>query len=126
MTTAERAAAQFLTSLPVRRADGPGQFAFADPLRVHTILRDGGWTGIDLRPVDVECAFPERDLIRYFTRLGPVGLILQEAEDRVRTQVIETVREAFDPFVRGEEVRFSAACWMVTAHSRAKLGAVTA
>jgi hypothetical protein len=40
---------------------------------------------------------------------------LHEADDRTRTQVIETVRAAFDPYVHGAEVRFTAACWMVGA-----------
>jgi SAM-dependent methyltransferase len=117
MTTAERAAAPLLANLPVRRPDAPGQFAFADRGRVHRILEESGWTGIDLQPIDVECSFPEQDLIRYFTRLGPVGLVLHEVDDRTRTRVIETVRAAFEPFVHGSEIRFTAACWMVAARA---------
>lgn len=115
MTTAERAAAPLLPGLPVRRPDEPGQFAFADADRVRRMLADGGWSGIDIGPVDVECAFPERELVPYFTRLGPVGLTLPGTDERTRTRVVETVRAAFDPFVHGAEVRFTAACWMVGA-----------
>ena len=115
MTTAERAAAPLLPNLPVRRPDKPGQFAFADSRRVHTNLKESGWAEIDIRPIDVACTLPEKELVRYFTRLGPVGLILQEADDRTRTQVIETVRAAFDPFVHGAEVRYIAACWVLEA-----------
>jgi len=115
MTTAERAAAPLLPNLPARRPDAPGQFAFADPRRVHTILEESGWAKIDIRPIDVVCTLPEKDLVRYLTRLGPVGLVLQEADDRTRAQVLETVRAAFDPYVHGAEVRFTAACWMVSA-----------
>jgi SAM-dependent methyltransferase len=115
MTTAERAAAPLLPKLPARRPDGPGQFAFADPGRVQRILEESGWAGVDIRPVDVECALPENELIRYLTRLGPVGLALQEVDDRTRRQVIDTVRAAFDPYVHGEEVRFTPACWVVEA-----------
>ena len=42
---------------------------------------------------------------------------LQEADDKTRTQVIETVRAAFDPYVQRAEVRYSAACWMVAART---------
>jgi SAM-dependent methyltransferase len=117
MTTAERAAAQFLPNLPARRADGPGQFAFADSLRVRTILERSGWAEIDIRPVDVVCTLPESELLRYLTRLGPLGLVLQvqEADERIRAQVVPTVRAAFDPYVRADEVRYTAACWMVSA-----------
>jgi hypothetical protein len=70
MTTAERAAAPLLSNIPPREPDGPGQFAFADPARAHRILEDSGWDDIEMRPVDVACTFPEKELVRYFTRLG--------------------------------------------------------
>ncbi|TLS42330.1 class I SAM-dependent methyltransferase [Streptomyces montanus] len=117
MTTAERAAAPLLPDLPARRPDEPGQFAFADPDRIHRILTESGWAGIDIRPIDVACALPERKLVGYFTRLGPLSLILHEADERTRAQVVETVRAAFDTYVQGTEVRFTAACWMVGARA---------
>jgi SAM-dependent methyltransferase len=117
MTTAERAAAPLLPDLPVRRPDEPGQFAFADSDRVRRILNDSGWTAIDLQPIDVPCAVPERDLVRYLTQLGPVGRMLQQADDSLRARVMAVVRPAFDPYVHGAEVRFTAACWMVAARS---------
>jgi SAM-dependent methyltransferase len=115
MTTAERAAAPLLPNLPTRRPDAPGQFAFADRRRVYSILEASGWAGIEIQPIDVACALPENQLVEYLTRLGPVGAALQEADDRTRTEVIEIVRPAFDRYVHGTEVRFTAACWMVRA-----------
>jgi SAM-dependent methyltransferase len=117
MTTAERAAAPFLPDLPARRPDAPGQFGFADASRVRRILAQSGWTGIDIRPVDVVCTLPESELVRYFTLFGPLGLILREADEQTRAQVIETVRAAFDVYVQGAEVRYTAACWLVTARA---------
>jgi SAM-dependent methyltransferase len=114
MTTAARAAAPLVPDLAVRRPDAPGQFAFADRRRVSSILEESGWAEIDLQPIDVACTLPEKELIGYVTRLGPLGLVLQEQDDRTRAQVIEAVRAAFDPFVDGAEVRFTAACWMVS------------
>lgn len=119
MTTAERAAASLLPNLPTRRPDAPGQFAFADQHRVYTILEESGWAEIDIRPIDVTCVFPEKELVRYLTWLGPVGNILQEADDQTRTQVIEMVRPAFESYVYGDEVRFTAACWIVRARALA-------
>jgi ubiquinone/menaquinone biosynthesis C-methylase UbiE len=118
MTTAERAAAPLLPNLPPRRPDAPGQFAFANPLGVQRILEESGWTDVDLQPVDAACSLPERELVRFATRFGPLGLVLQEADEPTRTQVIDAVRAAFDPYVDGTEVRFTAACWMVTARPR--------
>lgn len=117
MTTAERAAAPLLTNIPARRSDAPGQFAFADRSRVDSILKESGWTEIDIKPIDVVCTFPERELVPYLTRFGPVGRILDQTEEPIRSQVIATVRAAFDPYVQGDEVRFTAGCWTVGARA---------
>ena len=117
MTTAERAAAPLLPNIPDRPADGPGQFSFADPQRVAAILGAGGWADVDIQPIDVECGLPEPELIGFITRLGPVGLALQGKDERTRAQVIEAVRPAFDPFVHGTEVRYTAACWTISAQA---------
>jgi len=117
MTTAERAAAPFLPSIPARKQDGPGQFAFADQRKVRGILEDSGWREIGLQPIDVACSLPEKDLNHYLSRLGPLGLILQDADEGMRARITRVVRAAFDPFVQGEDVRFTAACWMVRAHT---------
>jgi SAM-dependent methyltransferase len=118
MTTAERAAAPLLTHLPPRKPNAPGQFAFADAARVRRILEDSGWSGVALAPTDIECRFPAADLERFFTRLGPLGQVLREADEPTRLRVIREVRAAFEPFVCGSEVRFIAACWMTTARAR--------
>jgi SAM-dependent methyltransferase len=117
MTTAERAAAPLLPALQPRQPGAPGQFAFADRQRVSSILEESGWAGIDIRPIDLECTMPEEDLAGYITRLGPVGLVLQEAGEHLRAQVVEAVRTAFAPYVHGTEVRFTAACWMIGAQA---------
>lgn len=117
MTTAERAAAPFLPSIPPRRLDAPGQFAFADSHRIRRVLEESGWDEIDIQPIDVTCTFPETELNRYLTRLGPLGLVLQDADEDTRTRVVQTVRGAFAPYVHGANVRFDAACWMVGARA---------
>jgi SAM-dependent methyltransferase len=117
MTTAERAAAPLLPNLPARRPDAPGPFALADGRQVYRILEESGWAEIDVRPIDVPCTLPEKELVTHFTRLGPLGLVLHELDDRTRTEVIQSVRAAFDPYVHGAEVRFTAACWMVGARA---------
>ena len=117
MTTAERAAAPLLPGLPPRVPDAPGQFAFADSQRVRRILEESGWVGIDIQPVDVACTMPESELARYATRFGPVGRVLDDADERTRARVVETVLAAFEPFVHGAQVRYVAACWMIGARA---------
>jgi hypothetical protein len=84
---------------------------------VQHILQESGWTRIDLQPIDIVCTLPEKELVRYMTRFGPLGQILPAVDDRTRAQVVATVRAAFDSYVHGSEVRFTAACWMVRARA---------
>jgi SAM-dependent methyltransferase len=118
MTTAEHAAAPLLPDLPERKPDVPGQFAFANDRRVHAILDASGWIDVEIQPCDAVCTMPEPDLVAYLSRLGPVGMALQDADTVTRARVVEAVRPAFDPYVHGDEVRFTAACWLVTASGR--------
>lgn len=119
MTTAERAAAPLLPNLPVRKADEAGQFAFANRQRVAAIVERSGWSDVEIRALDVPCALPARELLTYITRLGPVGLLLQEADEQTRARVIDAVRPAFQQWVQDDEVRFTAACWLVRARATA-------
>jgi hypothetical protein len=106
-----------LPDLPTRRLDAPGQFGFADPVRVRGILEAGGWTEVSVRPVDFARTIPASELVPYLTRLGPVGRALEGAGDDLRRRVVDAVRPAFDPYVQGAEVRFAAACWAVEARA---------
>lgn len=118
MTTAERAAAPLLDNLPARPRAGPGQFAFADPQCVQAILVESGWTDVEMLAADLPCRLPRDQLVRYFTTLGPVGLALEGFGEAARSLVVEAVQPAFDPYVIGNEVRFMAACWSVTARPK--------
>jgi SAM-dependent methyltransferase len=119
MTTAERAAAPLLPDIPARQPDAPGQFAFADERRVSSILTKSGWTHIVIHPCDVACTLPEKELVRYLTRMGPVGRALEGADEATRARVIDAIRPAFDRYVRGSEAQFTAACWVVGARASA-------
>ena len=45
--------------------------------------------------------------------MGPVGRALAEHDEASRARVVEHVRPAFDRFRHGDEVRFTAGCWLV-------------
>lgn len=117
MTTAERAAAPLMPDLPARDPDAPGQFALSDAGKVRRLLEESGWAGIGVRAVDAACVMPEKELAPYFSRFGPVGIALRETDETTRARVVASVRTAFDPFVHGTEVRFTAACWQIDAHA---------
>ncbi len=118
MTTAERTAVPMLPEPPPPRPAGaPGQFAFADEDRVRGILADSGWRDVALRPVDVACTFEAMALALYFTRLGPLGTLLRDVDEPTRARVTDAVRAAFQTFVAGDVVRFTAACWWIEARA---------
>ncbi|MGH7291299.1 MAG: SAM-dependent methyltransferase, partial [Myxococcota bacterium] len=115
MTAATRAVRPLLPDLPSPPADGPGQFAFADTDRVSSILAGAGWNAVEHEPLDVELAMPASGLETYLMRLGPLSRILPTLEPAKRDEVWATAVAAFDPFVVGDEVRFTVGCWMVKA-----------
>lgn len=118
MTAAEEAASSLLPDLPARRPNEPGQFGFADREYVRRILTASGWSEVTLQPLDVPCLMPAGELERYLSNLGPVGRALQEAGDeQLRRRVMAAVRPAFDRYVVGGDVRFVAACWMLSARA---------
>lgn len=119
MTTAERTVGPLLPNLPARVPNAPGQFAFADKDHVRHIMATSGWTNTDIEPVDVTCAFPENGLERYFTGLGPVGIALREVDDATRARAVDMLRDGFMHYVDGGEVRFTAACWLITRRASA-------
>jgi SAM-dependent methyltransferase len=125
MTLAERTATPLLPALqgqPASPPGAPGQYAFADPGLVRHILSGAGWTGIDLRPADVACAFPASELERYLSWIGAVGRLLQEADGPTQRRVLDALLAAYAAYVHragrpDAQVRFTAACWVVEARA---------
>lgn len=117
MTAAELAAAPLLPELPVRREDEPGQFGFADRDRVAALLERAGWRDVEILPFDAACSMPASALVPYVDHLGPVGRALAHADDALRARVMEVVLPAFEPHRRGDEIRFTAACWAIGARA---------
>lgn len=119
MTAAERAVAPLLPSLPERSPDAPGQFAFARREGIEQILAASGWRDISITPIDAACALPAADMLTYATRMGPLGLIFEELDRPLQERITAALRAAFEPYVQGDTVRFTAACWMVSARAAA-------
>lgn len=118
MTTAERAAASLLPNVPPREPNAPGQFGLADANRTRRILEQAGWLDVDVQPTDIECAFPKADLVRYATKLGPLGRVLAGVDEGMKARVLKAVLPALEAYVQGDFVRFVAACWQVRARAR--------
>ncbi len=115
MSTAERVAGPLLPALSPQTVGQPGPSAFADPARVRHILDHSGWTGSTIDAIDVVCTMPEHDLMPYLTTMGPVGRILSTVDDDTHARVVAALEDGYAQFVIDGEVRYTAACQMVTA-----------
>lgn len=113
MTAAEAAVRPLLPEALAAALQPTGQFAFADENHVRGILRDSGWSGVTMTPLDVACSLPENELETWLTRLGPLGRLLPELDAVHRAAVIEAARSAYAPYIAGGVVRFTAACWAI-------------
>ncbi len=116
MTTAERAAESDL-DLPKRAPNAPGQFGLADADYTRGILVKSGWREVAITPRNVPCAMRTRDLETYFTRVGPLGAMLEDVDPAKRAAIVAKVRAAFEPFVQDDLVRFECAIWQVRARA---------
>ena len=116
LTAAQQASAPLLPEPPAREPTSPGPFALADPDRVYSILTASRWTEIDLQPVDLQCTFQTDDLDLFLTKLAPIGQDIESLDENVRVEIARTVRSAYERFVDGDEVRFTASCWLIRAH----------
>ena len=117
MTTGTRAAAPFLKEMPKREKNAPGQFGFEDEAYVRQVLESSGWTDIEITPEDIPCSFPARDLDLFLTKLGPLPRLLEMNPKADEKAVRSAVREAYQAYIVGDEVRYTAGCWSIRAHS---------
>lgn len=117
MTASFRAAAPYIADALEDMPKETGQFAMADKGLVQSILEDAGWSGIDIQPLTMPCAFDEGVIELFATRLGPVGRIVSKLEPKLRQTVTEAMVEAVRKYVSDGKVRFDAACWLVRARA---------
>lgn len=113
---AQQVAAPYV-ALPERPAGAPGQFAFADPDRVRSVLTASGWRSPEVRAVDAPTEIPEAQLLTYLTRMGPLGQVFPGLDQDTREALAEALRSAAQPFVADGAARFPSACWLVTARA---------
>lgn len=114
MTAGQRAAASLLPEQPPPDPNAPSAFFFGDEARGRDILEAGGWSNLAFTPLDLECAFPRDDLETFVNELAPIGVDLATLDDATAAAVLKSVRAAHEPFVQDDDVRFNAACWVIT------------
>ena len=115
------AAAPLLPANPPPPPNAPGPFAFADGDRLAGILAAGGFSGVDIDPLDLLLgAEPLEERVASALRIGPLAGALRaaDADEALMGRVAEAVRRALEPHL-GEDglVKLPAAAWIVTARA---------
>lgn len=118
MATQQDAIAKVLGPQARLSPDAPGQFAFADDMRVRKILADAGWRGMDIQPISVPCELPANELAIYARRMGGMEAILTGLEEAQSLRLQAAIDAGFARFVVDEVARFDAGCWIVRATKR--------
>jgi hypothetical protein len=49
-----------------------------------------------------------------------VGRALDGADEQTRARILDVVVPAFDAYTHGDEMRFTAACWMISGRAGAE------
>lgn len=96
----------------------PGPFAFGDKEYAAKILEDAGFSNVAFEAKNLPMAFsiaPDKPLGLQFAEMGPVGRLLMTAPDDKKSAVIDSMTEALEPFVQGDEAVMDGAVWLVTA-----------
>ena len=101
--------------MPKREKNAPGQFGFEDDAYVHDILQKSGWQDIAIEAEDIACRFPAGDLDLFLNRLGPLPRLLDANPQADRDTVLTAVKAAYQRFIKDGDVRYTAACWSITA-----------
>jgi ubiquinone/menaquinone biosynthesis C-methylase UbiE len=107
--------------LPQQGPEDPGPFAFASQTRVHRILSEAGFTGIEMEPcnlaLDVAIGGGLDAAVRSALEIGPASRALEGHPHEVRAAATNAIREALTAFVSGQTVPLPAAIWIVTARA---------
>ena len=117
MTAVGRAVRPLLPDLPSYDPDAPGQFGMADEGKIRRVIEGSRWKDLVYEPVDFECAFPASEIDMMLTHLGPIGTILPTLDPQQAEKVFETAKDAYTPYIDGDEVKYTAACWKITARN---------
>ena len=114
-----QAAYKHVPKLPQQGPDDPGPFAFASEARVHRILSEAGFTGIEMEacPLLLDAAVGRGldGAVQGSLAIGPVNRALDGQPEELRIAAANSIREALTPFAKGDAVLLPASVWIVTA-----------
>jgi len=99
--------------------EAPGPFAFSDPKRVSSILRDSGFTDIAIEPYSTALHFGKTatlsQSVRELAMIGPVSRLLVDQKQDVLENVFQAMEAVLSPHYREGTLQLTSAVWFVTA-----------
>lgn len=99
----------------------PGPFAFGDPDRVRSVLREAGWQDVAVEPVETSVLVGgpgDVDQVVAFYEQDAFGqLLLSKADQQQRTAARAALRQVVQERIASDGLRLGAAVWLVTAGS---------
>jgi SAM-dependent methyltransferase len=97
----------------------PGPFAFADDARVRSILEEGGFRDIVVKPLDTTVnlgATVEDALIEALT-IGPLARAAAELDEAARENIRTRIRPIFEEHRTPYGITLPAAVWLISARN---------
>jgi SAM-dependent methyltransferase len=96
-----------------------GPFAFADPVRIESILRKAGFTPPHIAPLDFDFTVgagenPVADAVGYFRRVGPMAAMLRTLDETVGAAATDRLASIAAKHEKDGRITFGAAAWIVT------------
>jgi SAM-dependent methyltransferase len=95
--------------------DAPSPFALSDPDRVHHMLTEAGFTGIELEGADEAMWFGADAEDAYRFVLGLLGWMLEGLDDDRRARALDALRSTMVAHETGDGVTFDSAVWVIRA-----------
>ena len=110
-------AKDFIELPPRPGPEEPGPMSFSDPERVKRVLSAGGFTDIELEPVDrlLHLGDDPDDALNTALEIGPVGGAAREAGPEAVERMKPALREMLAGHHTDEGVKLSGAIWCITA-----------
>jgi SAM-dependent methyltransferase len=102
------------------RWPAPGPFSLSKPDVTRAILKEAGWTTVEIEPIDTEMTVGQTidDALAYQLAMGPAGEIMREAKELAtekRPAIERDLAKALRSHATPRGVLFHAASWCVTA-----------
>jgi hypothetical protein len=105
--------------LPEVGPEEPGPFAFASEERVQRILKEAGYEGVAMEPVelvlDLAAGRGLEAAVNGALAIGPVSRALEGQSPELLAAVAHSIRTRLAPMQKGETVPLGASVWIATA-----------